>query len=186
MASKGKYHLVPEDAGRPSIDTISDDQPLIRPSVDTLPALRSSPKETTIGFEALQPTLLFRALAFTLQLTGLCLLAVNLNHRWYWRSTDDAVSSILFLSFALARNAYVVLVALLGRCVTVDVSLSFSGVGKGSKLPRWLQGKVVPVAVDVMLLVCLIIVLPIGIDRSINRYHGNQELAGYSLGLVGM
>jgi len=170
MASKAKYHLLPEEAGRPSIDTIDDEQPLINASRRS--SLAPPPPKEALGFHSFHITLYLRILSFIFNLAAAIVLGLVVRDQ-------DVIPTVVFLTLALARNFYVVFVHLLSMCLSVDLSLRING-----KKVGWSKERLVPLIIDITLLVCLIIVIPIGISNQ-GYWSRHQEQTGYALAFTG-
>lgn len=185
MASSTQYHILPEEAGRPSTDTLTDES---RGLLQT-ETLFEPPKKSEISFTDLHITLYLRIGAFVFFLTativlGVCGEDVRWGHHKY--NNSHVIPSIVFLTFALARNAYAIFSHLISSFVKVSISLEVSGKGKSRfKLPAWLKKKLIGILIDAIIIVALFIVLPIGIVQ-------NQEWvfpgvnAGFAVAFTGM
>lgn len=183
MASSARYHLLPEE-GRPSIDTIADDS---RPLIDIQNTFSFDEKKTKVGFADVHVTLYLRIIAFIFFLAGTIVLGIRSVHTYsYWYVDRSAeITSVVFLSIALARNALVIFSYFVNNVVKISINIQIRGQTKSKpRIPAWLKGKLFGIVLDLSLILALFCVLIVGLVRS--SHYNSGILAGFIVAIVGM
>ena len=173
MATDTPYHRLPEEPGRPSVDTIpGDDQPLLDPLYDGGDS-PPPPKKGIFKFKlSYHPTFHLRLATLCL---SICAFSVFIASRH-----SHAIPSIIFLSFAILRNIVVLYYHLVGhsliriRIEIVGRTASASNAKPKKWRPNWFPPRLFQLAIDWILIGVLIATTITGNQAEHYRYYWNR------------